>query len=98
MLSARHESGGKSGKNNNKSRRDGCKFAFLEVPITNSSDNDSDSDNDYGYDYDYDNDSDNDYDSEGGIRSSIQDTAPATFLLPSINPTARTVSRSRWRR
>jgi hypothetical protein len=32
MLSARHESGGKSGKNNNKSRRDGCKFAFLEVP------------------------------------------------------------------
>jgi hypothetical protein len=31
MLSARHESGGKSGKNNNKSRRDGCKFAFLEV-------------------------------------------------------------------
>jgi hypothetical protein len=33
MLSARHESGGKSGKNNNKSRRDGCKFAFLEVPL-----------------------------------------------------------------
>jgi hypothetical protein len=33
MLSARHESGGKSGKNNNKSRRDGCNFAFLDVPL-----------------------------------------------------------------
>jgi hypothetical protein len=29
MLSARHESGGKSGKNNNKSRRDDCEFVFF---------------------------------------------------------------------
>jgi hypothetical protein len=32
VLSARHESGGKSRGNNGKSRRDECKAAFLEVP------------------------------------------------------------------
>jgi hypothetical protein len=38
MLSARHESGGKSGKNNNKSRRDGCKFAFFRGSLKKDDD------------------------------------------------------------